>query len=116
MMADIEPVRVGRVANRAKALDKDGNIDFTLIKHPANMIGTIIRHDEYHVGFVHSVRMKIAKKGSKKAGPVVYQVSFGDAPGGPQKFEMEEVELIAAVKNFKDWGKKERKTPDEEWD
>ena len=39
-----------------------------------------------------------------------------DAPGGPQKFELEEEALVEAVKLFKDWEKSQRNAHEDEWD
>ena len=105
MLSKVEPVsRSGRPAQRGKALDRDGNFDITKIKHPERMRGQMIRHSVYGIGLVI------------KKTVVCWGVSFADAPGGPQKFELEEEALVEAVKLFKDWEKSQRNAHEDEWD
>jgi hypothetical protein len=115
MLSEVEPVsRAGRPAQRGKALDRDGNFDITKIKHPERMRGQMIRHSVYGIGLVINSRSYILKQTKKTV--VCWGVSFVDAPGGPQKFELEEEALVEAVKLFKDWEKSQRNAHEDEWD
>ena len=67
------------------------------------MRGQMIRHSVYGIGLVINSRSYVLKQ--TKTTVVCWGVSFVDAPGGPQKFEMEEVALVEAVKLFKEWEK-----------
>ena len=75
------------------------------------MIGQIVRDTEYGTGICVHIRTKPDKDRT-----VVYAVTFSDAPGGRESFEMEAPELIKGAKQYLDFIKSERHLPEYNWD
>jgi hypothetical protein len=99
MMSDLAPVRKrGRPTTREKALEHDRDLEDDGVKKvkPSAWLKQDIRHPEHLTGMVYDTRT-YEKHGQRVT---VWNVTFPDAPGGPQDYEMEEEALMEAIKCY----------------
>jgi hypothetical protein len=99
MMSDLEPMRKrGRPTTREKALEHDRDLEDDGAKNvkPSAWLKQDIRHPEHLTVMVYDTRT-YEKNGQRVT---VWNVTFPDAPGGPQDYEMEEEALMEAIKCY----------------
>jgi hypothetical protein len=101
MMSTLAPVRKrGRPTTREKALEHDHDLERG-IKHvkATAWLQQDIRHPVYKTGQVYDTRTYVKPDGSGEL-ITVWNVTFQDAPGGVVDYEMEEEDLMKAIKLY----------------
>lgn len=110
LLSSLRAVRKrGRPTTREKALERDMDADQLdqMDARPGYYKKTPIRHPVYLNGMIYNFRTKPNHE-------VVWKVIFLDAPGGPQRYEMEKDEVVAAMDRYKDWYRQSSLIPQDE--
>ena len=109
-MSSLRAVRKrGRPTTREKALERDmdaGQLD-DMDARPGYYKKTPIRHPVHLNGMIYHFRVKPNHE-------VVWKVNFLDAPGGPQRYEMNKVDVVAAIERYKEWYRQSSLIPQDE--
>ena len=99
LMSSIKAVRKrGRPTTREKALEH--NMDAAQMDdmdaRPGYYKKTPLRHPVHLNGMIYHFRLKPNHE-------VVWKVFFQDAPGGPQRYEMNKADVVAAINRYEEW-------------